>query len=193
MICIGVDPAPDGFHAVALMQNAKREVFIQTYAEMLPVNHTRFMARAESLLHTHQAMSDVVRDCLAQWGPDRWADPDEDTTVYVFCEEPVVAGARNLRTSLKIAQAVGAIVSGAAHSTLRTYLVPVSKWKKATCGSGSAGKPQVTDWLNHTHPAYAAACGGKQDLVDACCIALYGLSIIADAELVRSVGSSGQL
>lgn len=188
MICIGIDPAPHGFHAVALMRNAEGEVYMETYSRMLTVDRTRFMAPSESMFHTHLGMDVMIDDCQR-----RWHDPDEDNALYVFCEAAVVAGVRNLQTTIKMAMAVSAIVTGAMHHTQRVYLVPVSKWKVSTCGNGSAGKPQVADWLNHTHPEYAAACDGSQDLKDACCIALYGLGIIADAELVRTVGSTGQL
>lgn len=183
MICLGIDPAQDGFHAVALFRDGDGVVFMETVREVMAEKSKRFVMRPEMLHNLHHWTREMIVGLQQEWG---------DGVVYVFCEEPVVAGARNLRTSLKLAQSVGAIVTGATEQTPKVYLVPVSKWK-TICGSGSAGKPQVTGWLSSTHPAYAALCDGSQDLIDACCIALYGMSVVDNAELVRTVGGAGQL
>lgn len=89
---------------------------------------------------------------------------------YAFVEEPVVAGARNLRTSLRIAQ-----VSGAVLSAVEGELVPVSTWKKATVGSGNASKDDVRDWLSDK-PEYSKA-KESQDWIDATCLRLYGETV----------------
>ena len=92
--------------------------------------------------------------------------------VTIYCEEPVVAGARNLRSTILIAETVGMILG------VRAYvrLVPVSSWKKATVGKGNATKEEVANWLQREYPDYAQACG-NQDLVDAAAIYLYGRSV----------------
>lgn len=87
-----------------------------------------------------------------------------------FIEEPVVAGARNLRSSLQIAQVAGAIMA----APIDSYLVPVSSWKKEVVGKGNANKEQVSEWLKDNHPYLYSITGGKQDFVDATCIRLYG-------------------
>ena len=91
-----------------------------------------------------------------------------ETVIYV--EEPVVAGARNLRTTILIAETVGMVLSRNA----RIRVVPVSSWKKATVGNGSADKLGVAQWLAKEHPRYAALCGSDQDLTDAAAIYVYG-------------------
>lgn len=101
----------------------------------------------------------------------------------VFIEEPVVAGARNIRSSLLIAQVCGVMLAAAGMERV-TRLVPVSTWKKETIGSGSADKQHVRDWLDRVHPQVASKCGHDQDLYDASCVALYGQAMLRRAEVL---------
>lgn len=96
-------------------------------------------------------------------------DPDP----RIFCEEPVVAGARNLRSTILVAETVGVVLALDA----RVYLVPVSSWKKSTIGKGNATKDEVREWLNNSHPKYAQQCGVDQDLTDAAAIYLHGREV----------------
>ena len=92
---------------------------------------------------------------------------------YLFVEEPVVAGARNLRVSLQMAQLGGAILA-----SVPGEFVPVSTWKKATVGKGNARKEDVRNWLRDnekTKDEYEKA-KGSQDWIDASCIRLYGIN-----------------
>lgn len=93
----------------------------------------------------------------------------KDTT-YVFVEEPVVAGARNIRTSLQMAQVCGVVLS-----VLNGQVVPVSTWKKAVVGKGNASKEDVKEWLSNIQHRYPEA--KQQDHVDATCIRIYGETI----------------
>jgi len=99
-----------------------------------------------------------------------------DNKTIVFCEEPLVAGKRNLRTALQMAQVAGAIML--AHPT---YLVPVSTWKKEVVGKGNASKDEVHEFLKDK-PGYSYA-EGSQDLIDATCIRMYGERMVAKAQL----------
>lgn len=90
------------------------------------------------------------------------------TKAYV--EEPVVAGVRNLRTSLQMSQLMGALMVVLAE----VVPVPVSSWKRGTVGKGNATKDEVAKWLEENHPRSHKAANGSQDLVDAACIRLYG-------------------
>ena len=92
-----------------------------------------------------------------------------DGNYYAYIEEPVVAGARNLRTSLRIAQ-----ISGAVLSAVNGELVPVSTWKKEVVGKGNAKKEEIREWLK-TQPEYKYA-SSSQDWIDATCLRLYGES-----------------
>lgn len=89
-----------------------------------------------------------------------------------YIEEPVVAGVRNLRVSLQIAQVAGALMS-----TGSGRLVPVTQWKKEVVGKGNANKMYVAKWFKDNHPKLHAKIEGQQDLVDASCIHLYAVKI----------------
>lgn len=94
---------------------------------------------------------------------------------HAYIEEPVVAGARNLRTSLQIAQIAGVIMARVASFTL----VPVSSWKKEIIGRGNAKKEDVAEWLRTKRPDLYERTAGIQDRIDANCIRLYGERIAA--------------
>ena len=92
-----------------------------------------------------------------------------------WVEAPVVAGARNIQSTIAIAQ-----TSGVVHASLSdTHQVAVSSWKKRTVGNGNADKVAVKQWLADRHPEYYRLCGDSQDLIDATCIALYGREVAA--------------
>lgn len=94
----------------------------------------------------------------------------DNDTVYV--EEPVLAGARNIRSTLLVAETVGMVLS-----VCRAHLVEVSTWKKSTVGKGNASKDDVRIWLERAYPAYAQACAGDQDLIDAAAIFVHGRGV----------------
>lgn len=100
---------------------------------------------------------------LHSWAMETFAVGD-----IAYIEEPPLAGRRNLRVFLQLAQA-----SGAVGSACDAEFVPVSSWKKGTVGNGAANKDQVADWLRHAHPRRHARCGGDQNLIDATCIWLH--------------------
>jgi len=86
-----------------------------------------------------------------------------------WVEAPVVAGARNIQSTIAIAQ-----TSGVVHTSLSdTHQVAVASWKQRTVGKGNADKQAVKQWLADNYPELYRYCG-SQDLIDACCIALYG-------------------
>ena len=188
MIVIGIDPGTDGFHAVALLLRDDDSRYIETYRERSVPDKVQLIIRSAVLHRVFTQARAMIHDIEC-----RWNDPDEDNRVYVFVEEPPLAGARNVRTFAALNQTVGAVVAALTTHTPKVYLVPVDTWKKAVCGAGGLSKTQVTAWLNRHHPDYAALCDGSQDLIDACCIALHGVGVIADAELVRTIGSAGDL
>lgn len=111
--------------------------------------------RSEELRKLRERLCDVI---------------DEDDTVYV--EEPVLAGARNIRSTLLVAETVGMILS-----VCNAKLVEVSTWKKSTVGKGNASKDDVRVWLERAYPQYATACGGDQDLIDATGIFVHGRGV----------------
>ena len=100
-----------------------------------------------------------------------WLRESQADALYI--EEPLVAGARNLQSSLKIAQVAGALLCLSAGME-QVYLVPVATWKKDVIGHGGAVKSEVCSWVAEHHPQVAAVCGLDQDLYDAAAIAFYG-------------------
>lgn len=107
---------------------------------------------------------------------------ESDPEPIIFCEEPVVAGRRNLRTTIQIAETVGMVLA-LEHPV---YLVPVSTWKKETTGSGNASKDRVSEWLREEYKQYFAACEGNQDICDAAAMAIYGRGVVARSALGAS-------
>jgi Holliday junction resolvasome RuvABC endonuclease subunit len=90
----------------------------------------------------------------------------------VYIEEPVVAGARNLRTSLMLAHTAGALMSRIAGPVT---LVPVSSWKKEVCGHGGLSKQDIWNWLKINEPMFFDNCLEDQNKIDATCISMYGV------------------
>jgi Holliday junction resolvasome RuvABC endonuclease subunit len=97
-------------------------------------------------------------------------------------EAPVVAGARNLQSTIKQALVVGAVLAAIQEWGFATHTVAISSWKKSVVGHGGSTKEAVAAWLREAHPVLGALCGRDQDLIDAACIYLYGATMgsIAD-------------
>lgn len=108
---------------------------------------------------------------------------DEVGATHVFIEEPVLAGARNIRSTLLIAQIAGAMLI-AAGSERTTRFVPVSTWK-AALGHGHADKDAVRRLIDSLHPEVAQECGLDQDLYDAAGVALYGQGLLKRVHQLR--------
>lgn len=176
---VGVDPGGSAFHA-AVLRVERGEEHLDVHSVVVDQRLTMLRSGTLGVLHTKMIELMIGLESVG-------------TDIAVFCEEPVVAGARNLQSSLKIAQTVGAIMAATTLYTPRCYLVPVSKWKKAVVGHGNASKSEVALWLNRVYPPYAACCGANQDLIDACCLVRYGLGVLDDAALVSTIGHAGQL
>ena len=102
---------------------------------------------------------------------------------YVFVEKPIVGN--NIKYSMKIAETCGAVCSmvGAAYPTgTKLDMVDNGTWKKELLLNGHASKEDIQNYIVDTHPAYALFCGDDQDAYDACCIALYGVTILDRAK-----------
>jgi Holliday junction resolvasome RuvABC endonuclease subunit len=141
--------------------------------------HDGYLAQAHKLTVPRSDRGKEVRGLHAQLS--HWIKLDANP--IVFCEEPVVAGRMNLRSTILIAETVGMVLS----LPCPVYLVPVSSWKKGTCGAGNADKAKVAEWLRKEHPDLSSLCGDDQDLVDAASICLYGSAVSS-----RSVDLSGR-
>lgn len=98
---------------------------------------------------------------------------------HVFIEQPIVGN--NRKYSMKISESCGAVRSvlgQEVHRGLKTVMVDNGTWKKELLHDGHASKAEVRNYINVTHPAYAAFCGDDQDAYDSCCIALYGVALL---------------
>jgi Holliday junction resolvasome RuvABC endonuclease subunit len=155
---IGVDP---GLRKVTLACSEGMRTHIQ-------------VARSERWRELNE-IRDEIRLLMA-----RWAQVEKIDRIYL--EEPVVAGARNLRATIGIAETAGVVLS----LGIPVTLVPVSSWKKAVIGSGRASKEDVAEWFTRTYPE----APGHQDIYDATAILHYGDQDMDLADRVRSGGLS---
>lgn len=94
-------------------------------------------------------------------------------------EEPPLAGNKNPRTFLKLAQASAAVAVGAYQGGAEVFFVPVDSWKKGTVGRGGADKELVAGWLKRVYPGYFKQCDGDQNFIDATCLALHLRTVVA--------------
>jgi Holliday junction resolvasome RuvABC endonuclease subunit len=147
MIVAGIDPNKTKL-ALALLDTQSEQLRVHTF-------RTEVSARWEQL------------NDLAVNAKELCADAD-----VVYVEEPVIG--RSIRSSLHVAISAGAAVSALG---MPAHFVPVTTWKKSVVGRGNADKIGVSAWLNTNHVTYAALCDGDQDLIDATCIALYGVGV----------------
>lgn len=144
---IGCDPASKKIALFGIRENAHEKFFCE-------------VPKSTRWSEMQQMRSELVRQ-INIW---------RDYNPVLFCEEPVVAGRRNIRSTILIAETVGLILS----LPIPVYIVPVSSWKKETVGNGAASKDAVSQWLMLAHPDYYQLCGGNGDLIDAAAIAVYG-------------------
>lgn len=114
------------------------------------------------------------------------------TESATYIEAPVLAGARNIQSTIKIAGVYGLTLC---HVGLWTPVVevPISTWKKTTVGNGNASKEAVADWLKINHPEMHIQTMGDQNLIDATCIALYGVEHQRVGEALTGDLVSGEL
>lgn len=136
-----------------------------SYEEDLLLTKTYDTPRSTRRSHELQAISAYVDGLYKELG----VGPD---ALFVV-ESPIVAGARNLRTSLLLAQ-----VTGIVQSRLSNVIeVAVAQWKKEVVGKGNAKKEEVALWVEENHPEAFLHLKGSQDALDAFCIALYGEAV----------------
>ena len=100
----------------------------------------------------------------------------------VWIEDTLVGN--NVKYSMQLTEVRGAVMAALAmHVDVR--LVNVATWKSKVVGDGHANKDSVRDYIHVTHGPYAPLCGDDQDLYDACCIALYGRSVLEQSTNLR--------
>lgn len=90
----------------------------------------------------------------------------------VYVEAPPAAGSKNLQTYGKLHQVAGVVLC---NNAANSELVPVDTWKLYVAGKGGLSKELVASYLQKHFLAYSELCAGDQNLIDATCIALYGL------------------
>lgn len=153
VLVVGVDPASAKMALVAMCNG---EFVVQSYNKLGksggPACHAA-MAKTEQFIRS-----------LPHW---------EYHHRFAYIEAPVV-GRGGVRTTM-----VQCFTSGAIQGVLHglgfvTEVANVSSWKKRVVGKGNATKPEVAEHLRLRWPSLYARTGGDQDLIDACCIALYG-------------------
>jgi len=119
-----------------------------------------------------------VRKVMARLLTQNNYGPDD----YVFLEQPVVAGARNIMSTLKQSYVNGVIQEVIVSYGRPCIHVPISTWKKVAAGSGSASKEDVAAAIGGRYPNLIEAFGGDQDLYDATGLCIYGRYVVEGLE-----------
>lgn len=91
-----------------------------------------------------------------------------------WIEAPVVAGARNIQSTIKQSYINGIVQAVFVQAGFEVYHVAVSTWKMVVCGNGRADKSVVGSTIRAKWPVVHNGCNGDQDLHDAAAICLYG-------------------
>lgn len=112
----------------------------------------------------------------------------------VFIEEPPLAGSRNVRTLISLAQVSSVIM---ASSQAHCYFVEVARWKKDVIGMGNASKYLVSEWVEKNDPEFFATNQsvrkGDQNSLDARCIEIYGHQVMDKLSCVNDPTEHGGL
>jgi Holliday junction resolvasome RuvABC endonuclease subunit len=107
----------------------------------------------------------------------------------LYLEEPVL-GRGGPGSTIPQARVGGAIMAAAAECECPVILVNNQSWKKAVCGSGGIGKPEVAKRMRKIWPEAFRAARGDQDLIDSSAINLLGQrNARVRVQLHRRIGS----
>ena len=155
----GIDLGVRSFYAAGLKGE---DLYLRSHVILAPksVKNQPPAARAIELADLRAAVAEIVLD----------GD-------LVVVEEPPMAGSRNPRTFLKLAQVCGVVAATACSQGASVHFVPVDAWKREVVGKGGADKESVSRALSALSSRYSAQWEGNQNSVDATCIALYGLAL----------------
>lgn len=151
---------------IALMgRNDRTGWFCETW-----VAPKKMKNRGEILAHFLDPFTAFIQDTVAQ-GP-----------TWMFVENPLV-GIGGPHATIVQAQVQGLVLGTSVRSGVAAaYPVNVQTWKKDVVGRGNAPKDAVASWLRSECPNLADMADGDQDLVDAACVALYGIRVIDRGE-----------
>lgn len=98
----------------------------------------------------------------------------------VWIEDTIIGN--NRRYSIRLAETKGAVMAALSEERLKNgvdvRLVDNKTWKKHVVGNGNADKDTVQNYIRDTRSGYAPLCGDDQDIYDAACIGLYGVTIL---------------
>lgn len=109
---------------------------------------------------------------------------------HVYVELPL-RGRGGVKVATQMAMNAGAVASAFSARGLPVNGANVQAWKRETVGRGNAGKPEVAEWLESSHPDIFRECervGAKhrQDAIDAACVGLYGLLVLGRGSRLAS-------
>jgi hypothetical protein len=126
---------------------------------------------------THEAYN-LVDDWMWKHGP--WSKFSNHTyeKAYAFVEAPVIAGARNIQSTIKQALVNGAVLAAIQEHNIECVHVAPGIWKKAVVGHGHADKIKTALWCAEYHPDLYKSIERDQDLVDAAAIFVYGQQLL---------------
>lgn len=134
----------------------------------------KYPLRAQKDAWTSASAAEAL-DCMMQYVDEIAPMAVLGAPRLVFLEAPVVAGARNIQSTIKQAFINGIVQAVFVKAGFTVELVPVSTWKLAVCGNGRADKTQVANSIRRQWAITHNAANGDQDLIDAAAVCLYGM------------------
>jgi Holliday junction resolvasome RuvABC endonuclease subunit len=105
-----------------------------------------------------------------------------------YIEAPVVAGARNIQSTIKQSFVSGAVQACFVKAGFQVYTVPITTWKKIVTGSGGAKKEQIAPAVCQRYPEVTDVIRRDQDLADACGVFIYGQFVEQRRRSMEAVG-----
>ncbi len=106
---------------------------------------------------------------------------------HVFIEAPVVAGARNIQSTVKQSMVNGILQEVTGAYGVTPVLVSPSTWKQTAVGTGGASKEQVLAAVRLNIEYLANEHERDQDVIDAAAICIHGRSVVEGLEALRVV------
>lgn len=106
--------------------------------------------------------------------------------VIAFVEDPVVGRGGAHATIVQATVRGGILVGLRRAGVTEIHGVNNQRWKKAVCGNGGIGKPQIKKYVYKTWPRVWDMANGDEDLCDAACINAYGQQVISLEERIKA-------
>ena len=119
---------------------------------------------------------------VARRAVNRWVQIHvrQRAELHAFIEAPVVAGVRNIQTTIKQSFVNGVIQEVLVANGFNTTLLAPTQWKSRAGVKGNADKATVCEWLQESNRWLYEELGEDQDLIDAAAVATVGAAMVAE-------------